>query len=109
MNNKLSVAVALVAGLAGGMLTRYIAPPPVFAQVQVPVVPGTPPPVAQIAAAKEIRAQSFVLVGPNDNVTGTFTTEPWRGTTRIVLRDAYGREIWSAGGGLMRPLAANAK
>jgi hypothetical protein len=37
MNKKLSVAVALVAGLLGGLLTRYIAPPAAFAQDQAPI------------------------------------------------------------------------
>ena len=32
MNNKCSLAVALVAGILGGMLTRYITPPSAFAQ-----------------------------------------------------------------------------
>jgi hypothetical protein len=110
MNNKLTVAVALFAGLAGGMLTRYIAPPSVFAQAQNPAV------------TKEVRAQSFTLVDQYDNVAGTFTAESMgaagiftpkgglpqmqlqRPPMRIVLRDAHGHEIWSAGGSAIRPL-----
>jgi hypothetical protein len=104
MTNKLSVALALAAGLLGGLLTRYVAPPAAFAQNQASV-------------SKEIRAQSFTLVDSSDRVVGTFTSESagppppppppgvvpppprrspaWR--TRIVLRDSTGREIWSAG------------
>jgi hypothetical protein len=113
MNKKLNVAVALIAGLAGGMLTRYIAPPIVFAQTQ------------NSAVTKEVRAQSFTLVDQYDNVAGTFTAEsmgtvrkftPGDGSTpqlqwqsgpmRIVLRDAHGRELWNAGGSNLRPLMA---
>jgi len=111
MNNKLNVAVALFAGLAGGMLTRYIAPPSVFAQTQNPSV------------TREVRAQSFTLVDQYDNVAGTFTAESMgaariftpgdgstpqmqlqRGPMRIVLRDAHGHELWGAGGSTIRPL-----
>ena len=49
MNNRLTIAAALVAGLVGGLLTRYLTPPVAFAQDQA-------------SAPKEIRAQSFTLV-----------------------------------------------
>jgi len=94
-----NVIVALIAGLLGGLVTRYISPPPAFAQNQPPV-------------AKEIRAQSFVLVDQSDHAVGTFMAEPVRGTPgpftpiRIVLRDFTGREIWSAGGSPIQPLSA---
>jgi hypothetical protein len=95
MHRNLSVALALVAGLLGGLLTRYIAPPVALAQDQTPIT-------------KEIRAQSFTLVDQSDHTVGTFTVEertmPSR-PTRIVLRDANGREMWSAGGSAFRPLA----
>jgi hypothetical protein len=115
MNNKMSVALALMAGLLGGLLTRYIAPPAAFAQNQAPI-------------PKEIRAQSFALVDPSDRTVGTFTAEPVLGAPgtfvrpapglpndqsapqirwpmRVVLRDSNGREIWSAGGSVLRPLS----
>ena len=111
MNNKLSIAIALLAGLLGGMLARYVAPPTAFAQNPTPV-------------PKEIRAQSFTLVDPANRVVGTFTSDigaptppagvaptpptpnptpappSGRGPSgpRIVLRDSNGREIWSADG-----------
>jgi hypothetical protein len=107
MNNKLSVVIALIAGLAGGMLTRFIAPAPVFAQAPVQILPGpAPAPAAPGPAAKEIRAESFTLVDNRGNAVGTFAAEP-RGIhfpARVVLRDSYGREIWSAGGSAIRPL-----
>jgi hypothetical protein len=117
MNKNLTVALALVAGLLGGLLTRYIAPPAAFAQDQAPIT-------------KEIRAQSFTLVDASNRPVGTFTTEPVPGATGaflrlrrntqspnnqivpdtpvpmyIVLRDPNGSEIWSAGGNVIRPLS----
>ena len=106
MNNKLSIAIALVAGLLGGLLVRYAVPPTAFAQNTAP-------------APKEIRAQSLTLVDSANRTVGTFTTEvgapvpsvaptpptptpppSGRGTSgaRIVLRDSSGREIWSPDG-----------
>ncbi|MBZ5675665.1 MAG: hypothetical protein LAP61_15600 [Acidobacteriia bacterium] len=113
MNNKLVIVYALVAGLVGGLLTRYVAPPAAFAQNQTPVI-------------KEIRAQSFTLVDSSNRIVGTFTSDadgppapppapgsitppPLRrspvGRSRIVLRDSDGREIWSAGEAQIRPLS----
>jgi hypothetical protein len=113
MNNKLSVAVALVAGLVGGMLTRYIGPPVVFAQAPVqtlPAPPGSVPPAAKAPIATEIQAHSFSLVDEHDHVAGTFSAESLGlGRSRIVLRDAYGHQIWSAGGSALRPLAADVR
>jgi hypothetical protein len=107
MRRNLNIALAIVAGLLGGLLTRYIAPPAAFAQNQPPTT-------------KEIRAQSFTLVDPLDRTVGTFTFEsavPIEGDKiirppgaerwpmRIVLRDSNGREIWSAGGTPFRRLS----
>jgi hypothetical protein len=104
-----NAVLAVVAGLMGGMLTRYIQPPSAFAQNPAPVV-------------REIRAMSFTLVDSLDRPAGTFTVEntgprgevlrgpdgqvvpPLPGATRIVLRDARGRQIWSAGGTGMLPI-----
>jgi hypothetical protein len=101
MNRTLTLALGLGAGLLGGMLTRYIAPPPAHAQDQA-------------AVSKEIRAQSVVLVDQFNRTAATFSYEPTPGVRmlprgqqtpqvplgpgRVVLRDASGREIWSAGG-----------
>jgi hypothetical protein len=117
MENRLVVAVALAAGLAGGMLTRYIAPPTAYAQA-----PATPP---QTPVTDELRARSFVLVDQFNDSVGTFTAEPISGNNartspgpgplqrgvpaRIVLRDAYGHQIWSAGGTVLRPLDATVR
>jgi hypothetical protein len=104
MNKTFNVALALAAGLLGGQLTHYIAPSAAFAQVQAPPspVPGVP---NNRPITKEIRAQSFTLVDQADHTVGTFTVEPaplgrrdFKVGARIVLRDSYGREIWSAGG-----------
>ena len=114
MNNKLTVSFALLAGLAGGMLTRFIAPAPVFAQAPVQILPAPAPIPAQTAPApvtKEIRAQSFALVDQYDNVVGTFAAEPkgMRRPARVVLRDSYGHEIWAAGGSAIRPLMSTTR
>ena len=102
MNRMLTIALALIAGLTGGLLTRYVAPTTAFAQAPV---------------TNEIRAQSFTLVDQMDHAIGTFTIDPASisfgtgvlpGTntakdatkTRIILRDSNGREIWSAGSGI---------
>jgi hypothetical protein len=97
-----NIAIALIAGLIGGLGTRYISPAPVFAQTPAPTT-------------KEIRAQSFTLVDPSDRTIGTFSAEPVANRRRaiirnpggdqtivdispmrIVLRDSTGRELWSA-------------
>jgi hypothetical protein len=95
-----TVALALAAGLLGGMLSRYIAPPAAYAQNQAPQT-----------APMEIRAQSFVLVDKSDQTIGTFSVIPGPLgpfgrpiLPRIVLRDSSGREIWSAGGSALQPL-----
>jgi hypothetical protein len=95
MNNKLTIGVALAAGLSGPAIIRYVAPPVALAQDQMPV-------------AKEIRAQSLTLVDQSNNVIGVFTSEPVQGAIRdvpgsstpkvpmrIVLRNQNGRVIWS--------------
>jgi len=113
MNKTLTLALGLGAGLLGGMLTRYIAPPAAHAQDQT-------------AVSKEVRAESFTLVDQFNHTAGTFAYEPLSGPRtipenlfpggrgvpdrarpgRIVLRDASGREIWSAGGNAMiRPVS----
>jgi hypothetical protein len=113
MNKTLTLALGLGAGLLGGMLTRYIAPPPAHAQDQA-------------AVSKEIRAESFTLVDQFNHTAATFSYEPLPGLRtfpgnpqfpgnqgvpdrarpgRIVLRDPNGREIWSAGGNGIRPVS----
>lgn len=99
MNNKLTIAIALTAGLAGGVLTRFVAPPPVFAQA---------PPAAQTQTpADEVRARNFVLVDQDNREVGVFTVEPPSDHAmavgispgpHIVLRDARGRVIWRFNG-----------
>lgn len=81
MNSKLILSVAVAAGLAGGMLSRYIAPAPVLAQNQ-PSVP------------KEIRAQSFVLVDQKGTAFGLLGFSP-KGEPVIKLLDAQGKTLWS--------------
>jgi hypothetical protein len=87
MNRKLNLTFALAAGLVGGVVSRYIAPPPVQAQAGPP---------------KELRAQSFVLVDAKNNVVGTFTAsatvpKPVPQNQTVILLDQSGKEVWRAG------------
>ena len=93
MTNRLTIAVALVAGISGGLLTRYITPTPVFAQ-------APPAPVA------EFRAQSFVLTDKRGSTMATFTAERTGDGPQVVLQDNNGKTIWKAGAtALVRPLS----
>lgn len=88
MHRKLNLTLALAAGLLGGVLSRYLAPLPVLAQT---------------GPAKEIRAQSFVLIDGNNNVVGTFTASPLAAPGKpiqnqtVILLDRNDKEIWRAG------------
>jgi hypothetical protein len=114
MNRNLTLVIALTAGLLGGVLSRYLALPSVHAQAPAPN------PV-------EVRAQSFSLTDDQGSVVGTFMVRddaarvirrgpgpqatqpanPPARSPRIVLLNQDGREIWSAGGSSIRPLASN--
>ncbi len=101
MHRNLSLALALVAGLLGGFLSRYISPSAVHAQVQPP-------------NALEIRSQHFIVVDAQGRVVGTFTgaiteTPGGRALPRIALVDPTGRELWSAGGNGFKELSENSK
>jgi hypothetical protein len=113
MKKPLNLALALAAGLLGGLLSRYIAPQSALAQSPAP-------------STKEIQAQSFVFVAPDGHPLATLTPDPaWlkaarlmaelsaagrisstpflsRFSGRIVLLDSNEREIWSAGGSPFR-------
>ena len=58
--NKMTILIAFVAALAGGVISRYAAPAPVHAQQ------------AQTPAPVELRAQRFALVSPRWSVVATF-------------------------------------
>ena len=89
MNSKLTLAVAITAGLAGGLLSRFIAPAPALAQSQ-PSIP------------KEIRAQSFVLVNQQGTAFGLLGFNP-KGQPVIKLLDEQGKTVWTTEPGI-RPL-----
>jgi hypothetical protein len=100
--NRMTIGVALLAGLAGGMVSRFVSPASVLAQQ----APSTNP------APVELRAQRFALVNPDGGVVATFTVDqpkPPEGIPfsqpSIRLLDWSGKEIWSAGGNPMRKLA----
>jgi hypothetical protein len=81
-----ALTLALAAGFLGGSLSHYLWPAPVQAQAQTP---------------KELRAQSFILEGPDGKTLGVFSMElprPGRPDRElhcaIRLYDQRGREIW---------------
>jgi hypothetical protein len=76
MSNKFTVLLAATAGLAGGFLSRYLLPSPVYAQ---------PPTVQQ-----EVRAQKFVLVDEGGVPRGAFGIET-DGTVQIEVTDQKGK------------------
>ena len=104
MNKTLTITLAFVAGLLGGLLARYVALPSVHAQAQAPSV-------------VEIRAQAFTLTDAQGRAMGTFTLRSDQATSlfglplpqRVVLLDPLGREIWTAGGTKFKSLAENSK
>lgn len=92
---KLNLALAIVAGLLSGVLSHYVWTQPVQAKSRIP-------------APKEVRAQSFVLVNDKGEVQGVFSFDESKlGRPSVKLFDSKGREIWSAGGNLLRPLDVN--
>jgi hypothetical protein len=98
--NKMTILIAFVAALAGGVISRYVSPSPVLAQ-QTP---------AQSPAPVELRAQRFALVNPDGGVVATFVVDQSDPTNilaqpSIRLLDWRGKEIWSAGGSPVRKLA----
>jgi hypothetical protein len=98
MSSKFNLSLSLAAGLIGGALSHYISPERVHAQAAAP-------------APKEIRAQRFTLVNESGAVLGTFSIDSEladgrpKGAPTIKLFDEDGREIWSAGGNMIRPLS----
>ena len=84
---NLSVLIALVAGLTGGIFSHYL---------------WTPVQADPDSMQKVVSAQSFALVGPDGKTVGVFTTAKFpKGTDRagarfIVLFDSQGRELWRA-------------
>jgi len=82
----LYLTLALAAGLAGGILSRFVGPQPVRAQAQ---------------ASPEIRAQRFILEDASGRTLGTFSVEMARpgdiargASGSIRLFDERGREVW---------------
>jgi len=87
MNQRtLTLALALGAGLFGGMLSRNVTPATVLAQGQ----PATP---------KDIRAQRFTLVNERGIVLGVFGLDSSKEGSNPALRlfDESGHEVFRAG------------
>jgi len=75
-------ALALFAGVVGGVVSRYFDPAAVFAQTSAP---------------KQITAQSFVLVDEKNNLVGVFKSSNIGSGETVVLLDRNGKELWRAG------------
>jgi hypothetical protein len=81
MCNRITIALAVVAGFIGGAMSYYVlTPASVHAQ--------TPP----TSVATEIRAQKFVLVDENGTPRGAFGIET-DGTVQIEVTDPKGK-LW---------------
>ena len=78
---KRNLALALAAGLLGGLVSHYITAPPALAQA---------------GPIRELRAQSLAVVDDKNNLIGTFRASAPPGQT-IVLLDRNNKEIWRAG------------
>jgi len=89
MNRKVNITLALVAGLLGGLASRYLTPTPVLAQAQAPV-------------PKEIRAQRFVIVNERGVPLGMFGFDR-DGVPMVKLIDEGGRTIWSSQPSVLLP------
>ncbi len=77
MNTRTTLTLAVAAGFFGGVLSQHIALTPVFAQ--------TPPP-----AAKEIRAEKFVIVDEKGLPRGAFGMDSKGEWPEIEIRDEKG-------------------
>jgi hypothetical protein len=87
MNRTMNVTLALAAGLLGGLISRYLAPAPVFAQAPAP-------------ASREVRAQSFILVNKQGKPLGRIGFDS-DGLPVITLVDEEGRTLWSTKASLL--------
>ncbi len=87
MNRTLTIVLSLVAGVAGGLFSRWMAPEIAHAQTSAP---------------KEIRAQSFVLVNEKGQPYGLMGFGP-DGRPVIKLIGENGQTIWSSNGVVLRP------
>ena len=101
MTRIATFGLVILAGLAGGVASRYFVPATVFAQ-------------AQPSAAAEVRAESFILTDGSGKTIGVFTskgprfadqTRPLSEQRTIILLDANGKQIWSAGDSPLRQLS----
>jgi hypothetical protein len=94
MNRKLNLGLSLAAGLLGGLLSHWVSPELVHAQAKVP-------------PAKEVRAQSFVLVDDQDVAVGVFGFDKDENAS-IKLMDKMGKVAWSASSKpSLAPLSSN--
>jgi hypothetical protein len=82
MGTKATVVLAFAAGLTGGIVSQRIINTPVYAQ-------------APASAAKEIRAEKFVLVDDNGSPRGAFGIRTQDGWPTLEITDKDGH-AWRA-------------
>jgi hypothetical protein len=88
MSAQTTVILALAAGFIGGIVSQHLALPSVFAQAPTP-------------AAKEIRAEKFVIVDENGLPRGAFGINPKDGWPIIEFtgeKEQLRRVTWYAAG-----------
>jgi hypothetical protein len=57
------------------------------------------------AAPNSVRARNFVLMDDKGNTVAVFETQPGKYGPIVMLDDAQGRALWSAGGDPIQPLS----
>jgi hypothetical protein len=120
MNSKLTIVIAVAAGIVGSLTTRYVEPRVALAQAPLP--PSADPPSTGAPktspsppSAQTIRGQSFTFVDSRDRVIATLSVEMLprpgevpQGNLGLVLRDPAGRMLWTtAEGNPLHPLSEN--
>ena len=81
MSTRTTLTLAVAAGFFGGIVSQRIVLTPVFAQAPTP-------------AAKEIRAEKFVIVDVNGLPRGAFGIDKKDGWPTIEITDAKGHLQW---------------
>jgi hypothetical protein len=78
MSTRTTLILAIAAGFLGGIVAQHLALTPVFAQAPTP-------------AAKEIRAEKFVVVDQNGSPRGAFGISPKDGWAAIEFTGEKGQ------------------
>jgi hypothetical protein len=88
---KANWMLCLAAGIIGGVVSHYAWAPSVSAQI--------------VGQPRQVRAQEFVITDEHNQTEATLTVTEVRGREVFEILGNDGQVIWSAGGGLVHPLA----